>query len=261
MFQKLYFSARDILGILFSKNANFYTRWQVLWGVIQLKIIHQKSTRGAVQTFRFFGHQMQIFHPGDVQFMVKEIWLECPYKTKNTAPIRKIVDLGANQGFTFLYFKQQHPQASIVAVEADKQNFEVLLQNTQELQSPEDVLLMKAAWNKDGVLYAASEAHTQSTNRFFTDEIDGKAEVIEAFDFAQWLLQNPADLVKVDIEGAEAEVMDGVILKGALTAASHWFIEFHTERFGNAVYERVSEAFLKAGFYHEQRGIVGYFYK
>jgi FkbM family methyltransferase len=66
----------------------------------------------------------------DISTIQEVFWLE-EYKLPANFPTpATILDLGANTGFTAVYFSVKYPQAKIVAVEPDPQTFKCLLKNT-----------------------------------------------------------------------------------------------------------------------------------
>ncbi|MBS3915701.1 MAG: FkbM family methyltransferase [Bacteroidetes bacterium] len=251
----------DLLKILTKSGISLQVKLQVFYAVLQLKLRRKKQSDGSV-FIRFFGKEFHVCNPADTQFMIKEIWLEKPYELYPKKGIGKIADVGANQGFSLFYFYQNFGDIRYTAMEPDERNFELLKENISAIPFSENnkpELLKFAAWNKNTELYFSGDNSTSTTNRNFS-ESGNSAIKISAIDFGKWLLENPCDLVKLDVEGAEAEVMDSVIQNNSLTCAGHWLIEFHTERFGDKVFQKVKSAFDVVGYTYEKRGIIGYFY-
>lgn len=245
----------DLTLPIFRTNMPLNIRLRVINALFQLKKIPQKNAHNP-NPICFGKHKIRLKDAEEVQFLIKEIWLEEVYKFPPGIQAEKIADVGANQGLAFLYFKHHFPFAAITAIEPDADNFELLVKNTALIKQEADSFINKAAWNCDEWL--SSGTGTSTANKSF---VSGNGGNIPAFDFAEWLLTNPQDVVKLDVEGAEAEVMDAVIQRNALTLAKCWFIEFHTERFGSAVFDRVKDAFSGVGYEYSGRGIIGCFYK
>ncbi len=121
-------------------------------------------------------------------------------------PIRTIIDGGANIGDETARFYLHHPEAQIVAVEAEQENFRMLEKNFGEVSRVR--LIHGGLWSSDGDLRVVPAA---SGNReaFRVDMAppghgDIKASSIPAImEMMQW---REIDILKLDIEGAEHEL-------------------------------------------------------
>ena len=127
-----------------------------------------------------------------------------------------IVDAGANVGFSVLWFARQHPGATIVALEADPDNVELLRRNTSHL--PGVACRHQALWNEVTTLdlrrgtSADSGQVAAGTPPPASDGAHDDAARIDAIDLASLLDElglDRLDLLKIDIEGAEYEVFAG----------------------------------------------------
>jgi FkbM family methyltransferase len=121
-------------------------------------------------------------------------------------PIRCIVDAGANCGDTTAWYLSKFPQATVVALEPDPDNYAMLCKNC-EPYGPRAVLLNLALWSSDAKLTVQTKEKTDS---FWVDEADGDAaSVCEGISMPQ-LLQlirfETIDILKLDIEGAELQL-------------------------------------------------------
>jgi FkbM family methyltransferase len=62
------------------------------------------------------------------RMVLRSIFVERQYALP-PGPVRRILDAGANVGYSAVYFAQQHPEAEIIAVEPEADNFELLKKN------------------------------------------------------------------------------------------------------------------------------------
>lgn len=120
--------------------------------------------------------------------------------------VKYIIDLGANIGISVTVFKYLFPEAKIVAVEMDNDNFHLLMKNTKVYKNI--FLIQGAVWShSNGVnqidtgegewAYRATSLNAKKTNaiKSYTFEDICKISKIESI-----------CVLKIDIEGAEAEV-------------------------------------------------------
>lgn len=127
-----------------------------------------------------------------------------------------IVDLGANVGLSTAFFATRYPQAHIVAVEPDGDNFELLRANTAQFGVRVSVQ-QAAIWHKDGSVRLeardASGARVESWAVQVRDDngshqYEDQARV-ESLSMQSLLKRHGyprIDILKVDIEGAELEL-------------------------------------------------------
>jgi FkbM family methyltransferase len=167
--------------------------------------------------------------------VIREVFVNGEYDVPAEDP-RLILDLGSNAGFSVLYFRDRYPAASIIAVEPARRAFARLERNVGGLP---DVRLLRAAvvaedqpvrlhtgwqsWNSS--LFADHDAYE-------TEEVDGlSVESVLAACGAQ-----RADIVKLDIEGAEGAVLRS---SAALREADHIVFEFHAEHTDDDVWSLI----------------------
>ncbi len=119
-----------------------------------------------------------------------------------------IIDAGAHIGDETLRFRYFHPDANIVAIEAEKNNFEVLSKNFSEDKNVK--LFNKALWNEKTTLNIAQ--HSDSTEAFRVREKDSSntsSTEIKTITIPIIMQENnwdEIDILKLDIEGAEKTI-------------------------------------------------------
>lgn len=110
-----------------------------------------------------------------------------------------ILDLGANAGFASAYFEQEIPSACILAVELDPENYSILTSNVT------CDTINAGVWSKECRLDICRDFRDGKEWSFYAKEgglIEG--HTIDWFkDYMKW---EKIDLIKMDIEGGEAEV-------------------------------------------------------
>lgn len=134
--------------------------------------------------------------------------LEEQYQSRVSAgeqPI--IVDCGANIGLSCLWFSRRFPQARIVAVEPDGDNFEMLRRNTAHLG--ERVQLVRGGvWPESGWLRICNPESGSAAFRVIPAEAESP-DALRAFTIDELCTHVGGGtllVAKVDIEGAQAHL-------------------------------------------------------
>lgn len=153
-----------------------------------------------------------------------------------------ILDCGSNVGVSVLYFKNLFPRARITAFEADPGTYELLTSNLTQNGVSDVEVLNKAVWVHD------------SGVRFSADGADGgrvtgseHADKVPSVDFRQILVAHEEiDLLKMDIEGAETEVL--LHAGEELKRARRIFVEYHSFAAAPQRLHELLELFGRIGF-------------
>ncbi|XOV66292.1 MAG: FkbM family methyltransferase [Fluviicola sp.] len=154
--------------------------------------------------------------------MYHEIIHDENYKfiSKHEAPV--IVDVGANIGISILYFYSLYPNSTLIAVEADPKIAEILSNNLKINNCPAEVI-QKALWSEPGLSLSFAQKGADA-GTLYGDEntVDVKTisipELLAPYEYI--------DLLKIDIEGAEIEVLKNI--GTSFNKVDHVFIEFHS---------------------------------
>lgn len=118
---------------------------------------------------------------------------------------RFIIDAGSNVGYSCLYFARQYPEAKILGVEPEPQNFAQL---TRNVSSYDRIRVHQA-----GVWYKNEQIQIQdpdeSTASFQVGSTNGRGVTLEGVTITHLLSESgldEIDILKMDIEGAEFEL-------------------------------------------------------
>lgn len=134
-----------------------------------------------------------------------------------------ILDCGANIGLGILYWKQRYPQCKIVAFEADPYIFGFLVRNCNAWGFSDVEAVNKALWNSDGsVCFHSNKA---DGGHIHNDQPTGEMSAIPCTKLSAYLV-SPVALLKLDIEGAELEVLEEC--KDRLNNVERVFVEYHS---------------------------------
>jgi FkbM family methyltransferase len=174
---------------------------------------------------RASGHKLKIPDARSFLAAFREIFVRNIYLFKAESPNPKIIDLGANIGLSVLYFKMLYPQSEICALEADPKIFEYL-ENNIRTNGFEDVMLVnKAAWKENATLKFASDG--ADGGRVVSAGEPARYVEVEAIDVSELVAKGVVDLLKIDIEGAEVDVLSRC--RDVLSNVQKIFVEYHSK--------------------------------
>lgn len=121
-----------------------------------------------------------------------------------------IVDAGAYNGFTSVYFSSTYEDADIYAIEPSKENFEILKHNTKDI---ENIKAIKGAlWkNQSGVSIQQNNPKGSPWSFETIEKSNEDEKTIDSFSIEDIMEEEGIkyiDLLKMDIEGAEKKVFE-----------------------------------------------------
>lgn len=137
------------------------------------------------------------------QSVYDEVLLSGEYAVDAESP-SVIVDAGAHIGLASLFFSTRYPEATVIALEPEPANFQVLTRNVAHL--PHVRPLNVALWNTESRLSMDGADRATWSHRVSEDRVGAVLgvtlpQVMERFGVDR------IDILKLDIEGAEQEVM------------------------------------------------------
>ncbi len=157
---------------------------------------------------------------------VRELFIDEIYKFRSVSnPF--IIDCGAHIGMSLLSYKLQFPNAKIIAFEPDNTNYELAIKNITNWKFGDIKLLKKAIWiHNDEVSFSqmGSMSSSISINSDSKENNEIKITKVSCARLKDYLIQ-PIDLLKLDIEGAEYEVLKDC--SNNLQFVKNMFIEYH----------------------------------
>jgi FkbM family methyltransferase len=158
---------------------------------------------------------------GDIQ-SIREVWLDEAYKLPINQKPKIIVDLGANIGLTSLWLAKRYGCDKIIAVEPWVENARMARHNLASNGVCAEVIEAAVGPTDGRVLF--SEARDSNMGR--TGFGDRTVQMVSMFSVLG-RLPSPGcvDLVKMDIEGAEQELLTGDLTW--LRKVKSLIIEFH----------------------------------
>jgi FkbM family methyltransferase len=137
-----------------------------------------------------------------------QIFYRKDYDLRYPAEPKTILDLGANIGLSVIYFKSRFPDATIIAVEPDPENFRMLQDNTRAYADVH--CLNYGIWNKHAFLEIKDPGFGKWA--LMLSEVKEKSgstvEAISVNDILAKFKIDKLDILKIDIEGSEKELFE-----------------------------------------------------
>jgi FkbM family methyltransferase len=153
--------------------------------------------------------------------------------------VKLIVDCGAYVGFSSAYMLSRFPEASVLAVEPDPKNYELLKQNLSPYQE-RATTINAAVWSRKVGLKLRS-GHPGEESEWVTTVREcrqGEPADLQAVDIETLLRlsnRDEIDIIKMDIEGAEAMVFSENF-EPWIKKVRAFAIELHNEECSKAFY-------------------------
>ena len=147
--------------------------------------------------------------PTDDLALAYEIFIEKVYAIPNTFPqykdINYIVDLGANIGYSCLYWCLNYPNAKVLAFEPHPLHVDILNKHLEINNIKDKVTVVSKAV---GVQDATSCITDCGINSALTEDSHGKGIRVPVVDFYKLSHPKQIDLLKMDIEGTEYDILN-----------------------------------------------------
>jgi FkbM family methyltransferase len=169
-----------------------------------------------------------------------------------------VIDVGAHFGrYTIIASKRVGPNGKVIAIEAHPQNFELLNRNIKLNNLNNIISLNYAAFSKQTTvkLYLKSDEpsdaiyNTLISNRVkSTDFLEVQANTLDYLLQSNLVNLEKVNWIKIDVEGAELEVLRGSINVLANSKDIVLLIEIHTLSDGKNHYEKIMDILNRYNF-------------
>ncbi len=175
----------------------------------------------------------RIFYDNGEEYHVlkNEVFTDGVYYFETENPSPKIIDAGAHIGLATLYFKKVYPAARVVAIEPNPETFPLLEKNVFEnqLDGVELHQVTLAAGAGEAEFFLDSSSHQWWSTSGFSPRAWNGAQTTQSLlvktEPLATFLDEPIDFLKMDIEGAEQEVLLATGEK--IEQVRHLLLEFH----------------------------------
>lgn len=214
---------------------------KLLIGCNYSKIVFKRFLDGRILSFKkekFLGYKVSFDSYDDFFWTFREIFVlgDYHFKTDNKEPI--CIDCGGNIGITTLYFKYIYPKAKVYIFEAEPHNVDLINKNLKDSKIKGVTVIGKAVGKEHGTLTFHGANRMGSLVEDFYErkkevqlqkgrtEIENKVEV-DVIPLSEYMTESHYDVLKLDIEGVEADVLKEIDSKGILSKVDQIMLEYH----------------------------------
>ena len=173
---------------------------------------------------RFLGGKVESVDSASFLYMCKKLFAEEIYRFRSATDHPYILDCGSNIGLSILYFKRLYPAAEIIGFEPDPAIHACLERNVRTFGHSGVTLFRKGVWSSATTLTFSQEGADGGRigDRGLGDQRTVSIETVRLRGF----LDRPVAFLKIDIEGAEGEVLRDC--RDRLNTVHRLFVEFHS---------------------------------
>lgn len=193
-------------------------------------------------TTNIFGQPLEIIDSASFISTFRQIFEDQIYRFSSSTDRPYILDCGANIGLSVIYFKRRYPQSSIVAFEPDKAIFDILRRNVRSFGYDDIEIVNRAVWNSETELNFTSDGADGGRLSIPNDKPNHAVKTVRLRDY----LDQKIDFLKLDIEGAETEVLSDCA--DQLSNVERLFVEYHSFDGQPQTLHIVTEVLAQAGF-------------
>lgn len=183
-----------------------------------LPLLRRPKSRPGEVTWR--GHRLRYADGPSLYYQLAEIYLQGVYDFETANPTPRILDVGGNMGIAALRFREMHPQASITTFEADPHIAQILQDNLTRAGDHRTAVVAAAAWVRTGEI--GFNATGDDSGNIQAD-LPTKLPCVDILDY----FDAPIDFLKLDVEGAEYDLLAHLQNHGALAEVRQMFLELH----------------------------------
>jgi len=185
---------------------------------LQTRVVEEKFLNFKICAYDYF----------TLNLLIKEIFFSHEYYFETNVDHPMIIDCGANIGISVLYFKMMFPHSKILAFEPNPHAYQLLKRNIN-INKLENVEIKNVALYDEEKEISFFISNLGAPNASVRKDRGGERELIVKTQKLSSYLQNVEiiDLIKIDVEGAESNIIDDLVKTSTLNKAKTYLIEYH----------------------------------
>ena len=168
----------------------------------------------------------------EFEILWRDIFKNEEYKINLKNPEPLILDIGAHIGLATLYFKNKYPQARILAFEPNPNTAKILRLNIKANHLKNIRVIEAGIWNEKGKKSLYIDITSQNpwtwgdsfVENIWNNQTPPQPILVKTIVLSD-LLTKPIDLLKLDVEGAEGQIIQESAEK--LKIVKNLILEYH----------------------------------
>lgn len=183
-----------------------------------------------------------------------EVFQDQVYEVGDLPPAPLIVDCGAHVGFATTWFAARHPGCRVLAFEPEPHALALLRRNTSGLPRVHVVGAAVSTTAGSARFHISADRPAHPMASLLPARMPGALIEVPTVRLADELsASTPIDLLKMDVEGAEAAVLADLAAAGVLGAVGALAVEFHHNLDGAGRLSRTLALLEDSGFRYTLR--------
>ncbi len=182
-------------------------------------------------TLNLLNYKITGFNYYLLDFLFNEVFIGESYNFITTKPSPVIIDCGANVGFSVLFFKRLYPQAIIHAFEPNPNSYKYLEKNVSQNALTNTTTYNLALSDKEETIsFYVNGEDLGTLVGSIKKERGGDTELkVKAIKLSHFIknLNAEIDMLKIDVEGAEINIIDELCDAQGLDKVKEIIIEYH----------------------------------
>jgi FkbM family methyltransferase len=214
MIQSIARFAQDSYSILRIPNST-YKKFALCWNLLR-------------PSQKMLGFKISYFDRPTFTYLYREIFARQNYYFRSSHESPVILDAGANLGMATLYFKWLYPKAKMYAFEPDPTTFAMLQTNVAQNHLTDVVLQNCALGQQDGTVELFVNRNNPGTLLMstFASRLQGEAIRVPSRRLSDFI-NAPIDFLKLDVEGAEHQVLCDLVSTEKIGLIRQMVVEYH----------------------------------
>ena len=188
------------------------------------------------RTTNMFDYQISFFNYRILNFLFQKIFLQNSYYFTCNTKTPFIIDAGSNIGMSVLYFKKLYPNSNILCFEPDPVTFRILNKNIKQngLTNIKTINKAISSNEKPIIFYTNNDAPGHPCMSIISTRINNQTKpiTIPSAKLSSFI-NREVDFLKMDIEGAETDVIQELAQSKKINLIKQMIIEFHHHIYPN----------------------------
>jgi FkbM family methyltransferase len=143
------------------------------------------------------------------RLVASQVFYTKDYDISTNFKPKVIIDCGANIGLASLYFKSKYPESTVIAIEPEINNFNLLVKNMANYSN--FTAVNKGIWSESCHLEIISGEDNLPWSfqvKQIEEQTDSSVEAISLLDIIKKYDLKEIDILKIDIQGAEENLFE-----------------------------------------------------